>query len=83
MESIVDTVSVVALLALVEDRRALVDTSRLHTVVFHFGVVALGASLLDDHFALAATFSQSSDVLVLVQPLFVFTDVQFRLDDFT
>lgn len=79
--SIIDAELVGALLALVEDGRALVDAPGLHDVVFHLGVVALGAPLLDDHLALPAPLAVPAADLVLVQPLLVLADGEFGPDD--
>ncbi len=80
--SVIGAVGVVALLALVEDGRALVHASRLHDVVFHFRVVALGAPFLYYHFALASALAESAACLVLMQPVLVLAHGEFGLDDF-
>lgn len=74
--SVIDAVGIAALLALVENSGSLVHATGLDYVVFHFGVVAFGASLLDDHFALAATFAEATACLVLVKPLLVLPHLQ-------
>ena len=80
--SVIDAVSVVALLAFVEDGWALVHASGLHDVVFHFRVVALGAPFLYYHFALASALAEASACLVLVKPILVLAHGEFGLDDF-
>lgn len=81
MISIIDAVLVGALLALIENGGALIDTSGLHDIVFHLGVLTFGTPLLYYHLALSSTLSMSSAHLVLVQPLLVLTHSELRSDD--
>ena len=70
-----------AFFALIEYSGALIHASGLHHIVFHLRIVAFGASLLDDHLALAAALTHPSTLLVFVQPFLVMPHHQLCTDD--